>query len=443
MTEAVRVKPETMRFDELMLKIRDGKIRIPDFQREFVWDISQIVSLLDSIYHHFPIGSFLFWQTDDEIQSYRRVGEIELQHDTERAVQYVLDGQQRLTSLFASLEQASIAHRVNGKKVTKGIQVYFDLDESSFVANPFDRTEPEAQQKRRTFRFLPGEKDYLAFLEQFLRMIEADRPSRERVLEWLLRRPDMAVSRAQGLNGQFRDMGLYRETADGGVLTELGTSLLSSNTSRTMLSLLAQRIEYFDELLPQLVHRDGAAPAELAGLLAEATGEEVKEYKITARLRWLEGIGICSRVGPRFVLSNDGRIAVEELLREREIQKRDLEEQEQEKKQRYFSVRQITDINSCVILSTIHQQVGYAPYPRHGIESAMQERVYEPFFTNRNVGEGTGLGLSVVHGIVSSLMGTIHVTSQPGLGTSFHVLLPAKQIATPVTGDTDEIRLAD
>ena len=48
MEESVKVKPDKIQFDELMLKIRNGNIRIPDFQREFVWERTQIISLFDS-----------------------------------------------------------------------------------------------------------------------------------------------------------------------------------------------------------------------------------------------------------------------------------------------------------------------------------------------------------------------------------------------------------
>jgi len=60
----------------------------------------------------------------------------------------------------------------------------------------------------------------------------------------------------------------------------------------------------------------------------------------------------------------------------------------------------------------------------HGIEPELLEHVFEPFFTTRDVGDGTGLGLSVVHGIVQSMGGEILVESRPGRGTTFRVYLP-------------------
>jgi PAS domain S-box-containing protein len=60
-----------------------------------------------------------------------------------------------------------------------------------------------------------------------------------------------------------------------------------------------------------------------------------------------------------------------------------------------------------------------------GIPSAVIERMFDPFFTTKGVGEGTGLGLSLVHGIVSDLGGAIDVASKSGEGTTFEIWLRA------------------
>lgn len=59
-----------------------------------------------------------------------------------------------------------------------------------------------------------------------------------------------------------------------------------------------------------------------------------------------------------------------------------------------------------------------------GMEPDILDRILEPYFTTKDAGEGTGLGLSVVHGIVHSLGGAIKIYSKPGKGSSFHIYLP-------------------
>ncbi len=59
-----------------------------------------------------------------------------------------------------------------------------------------------------------------------------------------------------------------------------------------------------------------------------------------------------------------------------------------------------------------------------GMDSDVLKQIFVPFFTTQEVGQGTGLGLSVVHGIVASHGGAIHVESQVGKGSRFEVTLP-------------------
>ncbi len=60
----------------------------------------------------------------------------------------------------------------------------------------------------------------------------------------------------------------------------------------------------------------------------------------------------------------------------------------------------------------------------HGMEPHVMKRVFEPFFTTKGVGEGTGMGLAVVYGIVKGLNGSVLVESKPGMGSTFRVSLP-------------------
>jgi len=120
MSSTHKIAPTNPRLASLLSDVEKGNIKIPVFQREFVWDDEQIMSLLDSIYRGYPVGSLLLWATKERLKHERNVGGFKLPDTPEDyPVNYVLDGQQRLTTLYgvfnsdAPTEDDDLASRFN------------------------------------------------------------------------------------------------------------------------------------------------------------------------------------------------------------------------------------------------------------------------------------------------------------------------------------------
>ncbi len=113
------------RYEALFVEIDTGQIKLPRFQREFVWDKEQSGKLIDSILRGFPIGTFIFWRTKEELRSYKEVGNHKLPNTPKGDyVQYILDGQQRITSLYAIRKGIRITK--DGKEIDYR-DIYIDL----------------------------------------------------------------------------------------------------------------------------------------------------------------------------------------------------------------------------------------------------------------------------------------------------------------------------
>jgi hypothetical protein len=109
-------RPIPYHFATLIVDIERGRVKIPQFQRDFVWPLEKCASLLDSIVKEYPIGSFIFWKTKERLRSVRNIGGITLP-DTEEGdyVSYILDGQQRITSIYASLKGIEDVKKSDGR----------------------------------------------------------------------------------------------------------------------------------------------------------------------------------------------------------------------------------------------------------------------------------------------------------------------------------------
>jgi uncharacterized protein with ParB-like and HNH nuclease domain len=68
------ITPVSQKIDRLIKRVEDGDIKIPAFQRGYVWSQEQVIELLDSIRLDYPIGSILLWNSNERLQFTRNIG---------------------------------------------------------------------------------------------------------------------------------------------------------------------------------------------------------------------------------------------------------------------------------------------------------------------------------------------------------------------------------
>ena len=126
------LRPEIVFVFELMQQLVDGRLRIPQFQRPFVWRPHQMIDLLDSISKQYPIGSLLAWETDEDIVSLDTVGPIHFSVKRSGPAAYLLDGHQRLSTLAGAL--VGDANRSPSLSDEEALiwNIYFNAKERSF-----------------------------------------------------------------------------------------------------------------------------------------------------------------------------------------------------------------------------------------------------------------------------------------------------------------------
>ena len=119
---------------DLINDVQRGRIRIPSFQRGFVWDSDRVSLFIDSIYKEFPFGSVLIWRTRNCLRTERNLGPYKLpENDLEYPIDYVLDGQQRITSIFGIFQNYLTA---GDSENTDWTNLFFELNSKESV--PFN-----------------------------------------------------------------------------------------------------------------------------------------------------------------------------------------------------------------------------------------------------------------------------------------------------------------
>lgn len=134
---------DTAYFSQLVADVKKGEVKIPQFQRKFVWKDDQALDLLDSVANGYPIGSVLLWKTKDKLHAARDIGVFQLpKTDDLTPTNYVLDGQQRLTVIYSCLGAPEDA---------PGYRAGYNLTEDKFVELKPGASPPDIFPLRKLF----------------------------------------------------------------------------------------------------------------------------------------------------------------------------------------------------------------------------------------------------------------------------------------------------
>lgn len=117
---------------ELVRRFDSGEIRLPLMQRDYVWKGAKVTRLLDSLYRDWPIGSFYVWQTQDAQPTRERVGKIGPPRRLDGFYGFLLDGQQRLTSLSLAIQGIA--------EGSQDSRAFFDVENEQFVLGTTNKT---------------------------------------------------------------------------------------------------------------------------------------------------------------------------------------------------------------------------------------------------------------------------------------------------------------
>ncbi|MBU0974385.1 DUF262 domain-containing protein [Patescibacteria group bacterium] len=166
----------------LLTYLKDGTLRVPRFQRDFVWERRKIVALLDSIYKEYPIGSFFLWATTGKYNLFYRdlpeLGITPAKPRIDEKLKFILDGQQRICSLYAAWYGMKVEFKDGNKtKLVDCSQICLDLD--YYKKEPDDGGNQSVfEVKRESERYVPL---YKVLGEGHLQLFRTLTPERQEV----------------------------------------------------------------------------------------------------------------------------------------------------------------------------------------------------------------------------------------------------------------------
>jgi uncharacterized protein with ParB-like and HNH nuclease domain len=173
----LEISTKVRRLSNYLSEFEAGLIQIPPFQRDFVWNDNKKTELLDSLKNGFPIGSVLLWKPDKSVKEDLIDPEIQIiggyyLENTNSEYQYILDGFQRLSTLFGCFVDSKKTKLKQSKEGRKNFDFYYDLKEDIFQRNKKTRNDLEFYQIP-LYYFIDGE-NFFDFTESLVSLGYSD-----------------------------------------------------------------------------------------------------------------------------------------------------------------------------------------------------------------------------------------------------------------------------
>ena len=134
MSAKLKIASRVRRLTDYISDIENGLIQVPAFQRDFIWTVSTMLELFNSLKMGYPIGTILLWRPDRTYGANLAIGPYVIPApENNESFFYVLDGFQRISTLFGCMINPNKTNLIKDDKLLKNFRIYYDLKSQEFA----------------------------------------------------------------------------------------------------------------------------------------------------------------------------------------------------------------------------------------------------------------------------------------------------------------------
>ena len=295
-----------LNYSDLIDHIDNGIIHIPEFQREFVWTEQKILDLLDSIYKSYPVGSLIFWVTNEDFAYSAPIGDNEPDDSIYKHRFFVIDGQQRLKSLYHAAKNKELEMESG----TKEINVVFDLENEKFIL------EENIRDRKKAMYSIPGVKSPDMFFQVLDAVANSSMPELQEELE-------LSDGSAERFLNSMDSLGFINHGEEDQTLTGIGEKVLENRDNKLAATVLVDNAQFIKETLQIIKETPGISRPAAAPHFQEYYGrsQDTAYHQFGKRCRWLRVLDLVRRTDGNLYITDSGESVLEEIEKlERELE---------------------------------------------------------------------------------------------------------------------------